>query len=99
MSEQQTPTVGSRMRGFFVRYILALIVLWVIVLNVMDLLPKVGEMIPRDGAWRPATEADRMQSFLWFMFCWYFGAMVTFGLVWRLAEIMYDVAFGSEWRE
>lgn len=84
------------MRGFFVRYILALTVLWVIVLNVMDLLPKEGELIPRGGTWRPATEADRIQSFVWFTFCWYFGAMVAFGLVWRVAEVMYDVMFGGE---
>jgi hypothetical protein len=84
------------MRGFFVRYLLALTVLWVIVLNVMDLLPKEGELIPRGGTWRPATDADRIQSFLWFTFCWYFGALVAFGLVWRVAEVMYDLAFGSE---
>lgn len=89
-------TIGGRMRGFFLRYLLALTVLWVIVLNVMDLLPKEGELIPRDGAWRPATEADRIQSFLWFTFCWYFGALVAFGLVWRVAEIISNVAFGSE---
>ena len=84
------------MRGFAVRYFLILTVLWVVVLNVMDLLPKEGELIPRDGAWRPATEADRIQSFLWFTFCWYFGALVAFGLVWRVAQVMYDVAFGDE---
>lgn len=89
-------TIGGRMRGFFVRYLLALTVLWVIVLNVMDLLPKEGELIPRGGTWRPATDADRIQSFLWFTFCWYFGALVAFGLVWRVAEVMYDLAFGSE---
>ena len=92
-------TVTGRMRGFFARYLLALTVLWVVVLNVMDLLPKEGELIPRGGAWRPATEADRIQSFLWFSFCWYFGALVAFGLVWRVAQVMYDVAFGSERRE
>lgn len=90
------PTVGGRMRGFLARYLLALSVLWMIVLNVMDLLPKEGELIPRGGAWRPATEADRIQSFLWFTFWWYFGALVAFGLVWRVAEVMYDVAFGDE---
>lgn len=74
-------TVGGRMRGFLLRYLLALTVLWMVVLNVMDLLPKEGELIPRGGAWRPATEADRIQSFLWFTFCWYFGALVAFGLV------------------
>jgi len=95
MSEQP-PTVGGRMRGFFVRYLVVLTLLWVVVLRVTDLLPKEGEMIPRDGAWRPATEADRIQSFLWFTFCWYFGALVAFGLVWRVAQVMYDVAFGSE---
>jgi hypothetical protein len=89
-------TVGGRMRGFFLRYLLALTVLWVIVLNVMDLLPKQGELIPRGGTWRAATEADRIQSFLWFTFCWYFGALVAFGLVWRVAETMYDALFGSE---
>jgi hypothetical protein len=89
-------TVGGRMRGFFIRYLLALTVLWVIVLNVMDLLPKEGEMIPRDGAWRQATEADRLQSFLWMTGCWYVGALVAFGLVWRVAQVMYDVTFGDE---
>ena len=84
------------MRGFFPRYLLALTVLWIVVLNVADLLPKEGEMIPRDGAWRPATQADRIQSFLWFTFCWYFGAMAVFGLSWRVAEVIYDLAFGSE---
>lgn len=91
-----SPTIGGRMRGFFVRYLLALTVLWVIVLNVTDLLPKEGELIPRGGTWRAATEGDRIQSFLWFTFCWYMGAMVAFGLVWRVAQVMYDVAFGSE---
>jgi hypothetical protein len=89
-------TVGGRMRGFIVRYILFLTLLWVVVLNVMDLLPKEGELIPRDGAWRPATEADRIQSFLWFTGCWYLGALVAFGLVWRVAQVMYDMAFGDE---
>jgi hypothetical protein len=90
------PTIGGRMRGFLARYLLALTVLWVIVLNVMDLLPKEGELIPRGGEWRPATEADRIRSFLWLTFGWYFGALVAFGLVWRVAEVMYDVVFGSE---
>lgn len=89
-------TVGGRMRGFFIRYLLALTLLWVMVLRVTDLLPKEGELIPRGGAWRPATEADRLQSFLWFTGCWYFGALVAFGLVWRVAQVLFDVAFGEE---
>ena len=93
MSDQ---TVGGWMRRFFPRYFLALTVLWIVVLNVADLLPKEGEMIPRDGAWREATQADRIQSFVWFTFCWYFGAMAVFGLSWRVAEVIYDLAFGSE---
>jgi hypothetical protein len=84
------------MRGLFVRYLLALTVLWVAILNIMDLLPKEGELIPRGGTWRPATDADRIQSFLWFTFCWCMGALLAFWLVWRVAEVMYDVAFGSE---
>ena len=40
------------MRAFLVRYLLALTVLWVIVLNGMDLLPKEAELIPRGGAGR-----------------------------------------------
>ena len=89
-------TVGGRMRGFFVRYLLALIMLWVVILRVTDLLPKEGEMIPRDGVWRQASEAARIRSFLWFTFCWYCGALVAFGLVWRVAQVIYDTAFGSE---
>lgn len=43
-------TVGWRMLWFFVRYLLALTVLWMVILRVTDLLPKEGEMIPRtDG--------------------------------------------------
>jgi hypothetical protein len=84
------------MRSFAVRYFVILTVLWVLLLRASDMLPKEGELIPRDGGWRPATEADRIQSFLWFTFCWYFGALVAFGLVWRVAQVMYDVAFGSE---
>jgi hypothetical protein len=89
-------TVGGRMRGFFVRYILALTLLWVVILRVMDIIPKEGELIPRGGAWRPATEADRLQSFVWLTCCWYFGALVAFGLVWRVAQVMFDVAFDNE---
>jgi hypothetical protein len=89
-------TIGGRMRGFLVRYLLVLTVLWVVILRATDLLPKEGEMIPRDGVWRPATDADRIQSFVWFTFYWYFGALVAFGLVWRVAQVMYEVAFGSE---
>jgi len=33
---------------------------------------------------------------VWFTFCWYSGALVAFGLVWRVADVMYDVAYGSE---
>jgi hypothetical protein len=84
------------MRGFFVRYILALTVLWVLLLRVMDIIPKEGELIPRSGAWRPATEADRLLSFLLMTGCWYFGALVAYGMVWRLAEIMHDVAFDPD---
>jgi hypothetical protein len=59
-------TVGGRMRGFFFRYLLALTVLWLVILRAADRLPKEGEMIPRNGMWRPATDADRIQSFVWF---------------------------------
>jgi hypothetical protein len=84
------------MRGFFPRYIVVQTILWIVVLNVADLLPKEGELIPRGGAWREATQADRIKSFLWFTFCWYFGAMAFFWLSCRLTEVIYDVAFGSE---
>lgn len=96
MSNRHQPTVGGRMRGFALPYLVALTVLWGLLLSAADLLPKVGEMIPRGGAWRPATEADRIQSFLWFTFCWYFGALFAFGLVWRVAQVVYDVAFGDD---
>ncbi len=44
------PTVGRRMRGFFPRYFVVQTILWIVVLNVADLLPKEGEMItPRRG--------------------------------------------------
>lgn len=91
--------ISQCMRKRFIPYFLALTVLWIVVLNVADLLPKVREMPPRDGAGRPATQADRIQSFLWFTFCWYFGALIAFGLMWRVAEVIYDLAFGSERRE
>jgi len=84
------------MRCFLVRYLVVLTLLWMVVLRVTDLLPKEGEMIPRDGAWRLATEADRIQSLVWFTGCWYFGALVVFGLVWRVAHVIYGVAFGGE---
>lgn len=90
------PTVGRRMRGFAVPYFLFLTVLLVLLLRVADLLPKEGKLIPRAGTWRPATEADRIQSFLWLTICWYFGALVVFRMVWRVAQVMYDVAFGPE---
>lgn len=90
------PTIGGRMRGFAIPYFVFLTVLWMLLLRVADLLPKEGELIPRGGGWRPATGADRLQSFLWLTFCWYAGAAVAFGMMWRLAQIMYDVAFGGE---
>ena len=90
------PTIGGRMRGFAVPYFVFLTVLWMLLLRASDMLPKVGELIPRDGAWRPATEADRIRAFLWLTGCWYFGAAVAFGMVWRLAQIIFGVAFGSE---
>jgi hypothetical protein len=83
------------MRGFLIRYLLALTLLWMVILRITDLLPKEGELI-RDGTWRPATEADRIQSFVWFTGCWYFGALFAIGLVWRVVQVMYDVAFGPE---
>lgn len=89
-------TVGKWMRGFFPRYFVVQTILWIVVLNVADLLPKEGELLPRAGAWRPATQADRIQSFLWFTFCWNFGALAFFWMSWRLTEVFYDVAFGSE---
>jgi len=53
-------------------------------------------MIPRGGAWRPATEADRILSFLWLTACWYFGAAVAFGLIWRVAQVMFATVFAGE---
>jgi hypothetical protein len=35
-------------------------------------------------------------ALVWFTGCWYFGGLVAFGLVWRVAQVMYDVAFGDE---
>lgn len=84
------------MRSLLVRCLVVLTVLWIIILRTIDLMPKKGQMIPRGGVWRPATEADRIESFLWFTFCWYFGALVAFGLVWRLAQVMSETAFGDE---
>ncbi len=89
-------TVCEWMRAFFPRYFVVQTILWIVVLNVADLLPKEGELIPRGGAWRPATQADRIQSFVWFTFCWYFGAIAFFWLSWRVTEVIYDVLFGSE---
>jgi hypothetical protein len=43
-----------------------------------------------------AMDARRIRSFSWFSFCWYFGALVAFGLVWRVADVIYGVAFGDE---
>jgi hypothetical protein len=81
-------------RGFFVRYLLALTRLWVVILRAIDLIPKEAEMIPRGGEWRPATEADRLQSFVWFTGCWYVGALVAVGLVWRVAQVISGGLFG-----
>lgn len=66
------------------------------ILRITDFLPKDGEMIPRGGTWREATPADRIQAFVWFTACCYGGALIAFGLVWRVAQVVYDVAFGSE---
>ena len=84
------------MRQRLVPYILALSVLWMAILRLTDFLPKEGELIPRGGTWRVATKADRIQSLIWFTACWYAGALIAFGIVWRVAQITYDVAFGSE---
>lgn len=88
--------IDQIMRRRFVPYFIAQTVLWMIVLNVMDLLPKEGELIPRGGTWREATQADRIQSFVWFTFCWYFGAWVFFGLTWRLGQAISEVVFGDD---
>lgn len=89
-------SISQIMRRRFVPYFIVQTVLWILVLNVADLLPNEGEQLPRGGTWRPATQADRIQSFVWFTFCWYFGAMAFFWLSWRVTEVIYDVAFGSE---
>ena len=83
------------MRGYVLPYFFFLTVLWVLLLRVADLLPQEGELVPRGGAWREATQADRIWAFLWLTGCWYFGAAVAFAMVWRVAEIIYSVAFGS----
>src|SRR5687767_13713028 len=93
------PTISGRMRGFAVPYFVALTVLWMLLLRVADLLPKEGELIPRGGAWRPATEADRIRAFQSQTGCCYFGAPVAFGMRWPLGQITYGVAFGPERRE
>jgi fucose 4-O-acetylase-like acetyltransferase len=93
------PTIAGRMRAYAIPYFVFLTVLWVLLLRVADLLPKEGELIPRGGAWREATQADRIQSFLWLTFCWYFGAVMAFGMMWRMAEIIYGLAFESEPRD
>lgn len=56
-------------------------------------------MVPRGGGWRPASEADRIQSYLWLTLCWYVGAVIAFGLVWRVAQVMYDTVFGDDSRD
>ena len=93
---QNVAVSSVRTLAFAVPYFVFLTVLWILFLRVSDLLPKEGELIPRGGAWLPATEADRIRAFLWLTGCWYFGAAVAFGMMWRLAEIIFGVAFGSE---
>jgi hypothetical protein len=99
MSDRHLPTVGDRMRSRLVPYLVVLTVLWLVVLQVADLLPKEGQMLPRGGTWRPATAADRMRAFVWYTACWYGGALAAFGLVWRMAQAVFDLAFGSERNE
>ena len=96
MSNQQFPTVSSLMRQRLVPYILTLTVLWLVILRLTNFSPKVGELIPRGGTWREATEADRIQSLIWFTACWHAGALIAFWLAWWVVQITYDVAFGSE---
>ena len=96
MREAQLPTVSGRVRSRLLPYLVILMVLWMAVLKVTDFLPKDGELIPRGGTWRPATEADCVRAFLWYTACWYGGALLAFGLVWRVARVVYDTVFGGE---
>lgn len=68
-------SISQIMRRRFVPYFIVLTVLWMLFLSISDILPKEGELLPRGGPWRPATKADRLQSFVWFTGCWYFGAL------------------------
>jgi hypothetical protein len=55
--------------------------------------PQEGELIPRCGAWPAATKADRAWSLVGLTGCWCFGASIAFGMMRRLAQVIYDVAF------
>lgn len=89
-------SINQIMRRRLVPYFIVQTVLWMLFLSISDILPKEGELLPRGGTWRPATGADRIKSFLWFTFCWYFGAMAFFGLSWRVAQVFYNVVFGDD---
>lgn len=89
-------SINQCMRRRFVPYFIVQTLLWMLFLSVSDILPKEGELIPRGGTWREATQADRIMAFVWFTFCWYFGAITFFWLTWRVAQVVYNVAFGSE---
>ena len=90
--------IGRRMRSQFLPTFIVMTILWVVILQVMDLIPNEGQEINRRGEWRPATQFDRLRSLLLLTAAWYCGWLVCFAVYWRTAQTIFDMLFDEEGR-
>jgi hypothetical protein len=84
---------------FFIFYT----ILWCIILNWMDILPKVGESMPHRDGWRPATMFDRAKTFVLLTTAFYASGFFTIWVIMKLQRNVCDTMFGGdpgydEWR-
>jgi hypothetical protein len=88
----------------YVKFFIFYTILWAIIVNVMDIIPKEGELKPHSDGWRPATQVDRGSSFVFLTMCFYGGG---FFIVWFVRQVQTrasDTFFGGDpgyrdWRE
>jgi hypothetical protein len=87
----------------FFKFFIFYTVLWAVIVNVMDILPKEGELRPHPDGWRPADTGDRAMSFVFLTMCFYAGGFFVVWLVMKIQRGASDVLFSGdpgydEWR-
>lgn len=101
--DPRTNSGKTSTRSVYFKFFIFYTILWAIICNVMDIIPKDGELKPHSDGWRVASTVDRVESFVILTAFFYGGGFLVVWLVMKITRTASDTIFGAgpgyaEWR-